>query len=168
MTQKEKEDQFVEMIQRHERLILKVCAMYTNATRSELRDLYQDAVVVLWESYGTFKGQSKPSTWIYAVTRYTMLNQMRKHRLETERQQDCEVENIAQDDSVDRMLEEVREAVAMLPPDERDIFIMWMEGFKTGEIAEVMSMTYGNVAIKLTRIKMKLRKMLNPKKEDEL
>ena len=56
----------------------------------------------------------------------------------------------------------------MLPPDERDIFIMWMEGFKTGEIAEVMSMTYGNVAIKLTRIKMKLRKMLNPKKEDEL
>ena len=64
--------------------------------------------------------------------------------------------------------EEVREAVAMLPPDERDIFIMWMEGFKTGEIAEVMSMTYGNVAIKLTRIKLKLRKMLNPKKEDEL
>lgn len=161
MTDKEKENEFVAMIKQHERLILKVCAMYSDGRRWELRDLYQDAVCALWESYGSFKGDSKPSTWIYAVTRYTMLNQMRKRRVEFERQEDSDVEQLAQDDSVDRMLEEVREAVALLPADERDIFIMWMEGFKTGEIAEVMSMTYGNVAIKLTRIKMKLRKMVN-------
>lgn len=161
MTAKEKENEFVEMIQRHERLILKVCAMYTNCQRWELRDLYQDAVVALWESYGTYKGDSKPSTWIYSVTRYTMMNKARQRTFETERWPEEGVEEIAQDDKTDRLLEEVREAVALLPPDERDVFIMWMEGFAIAEIAEVMNISYGNVAIRLTRVKRKLRKMLN-------
>ena len=164
MTHEEKQKAFVEMIRQNERLILRVCALYTNCCRSELCDLYQDAVCALWESYGSFRGDSKPSTWIYAVTRYTMLNQMRKHRLETEALSRYDASDMA-DDSDDTHLDDLREAVALLQPEERDIFIMWMEGFKIGEIGDVVGLSYGVVATRITRIKIKLRKILKNEKE---
>ena len=164
MTHEEKQKAFVEMIRQHERLILRVCALYTNCCRSELCDLYQDAVCALWESYGSFRGDSRPSTWIYAVTRYTMLNQMRKHRLEVEAMSRYDSGDIA-DGNGDSVLDDLREAVALLKPEERDIFIMWMEGFKPGEIGDVVGLSYGAVATRITRIKFKLRKYLKDSKE---
>ena len=164
MTHKEKQDEFVAMIKQHERLILRVCSLYVNSCRAELCDLYQDAVCAMWESYDSFRRDSKPSTWIYSVTRYTMLNHLRKRRLETMSLQECDGEIIA-DDSDDPLLDDLREAVALLQPEERDIFIMWMEGFKIDEIAQVTGLGYGTVATRITRIKIKLRKYLKDSKE---
>ena len=153
------------MIKQHERLILKVCALYTNSCRSELSDLYQDAVCALWESYDSFKGQSKPSTWIYSVTRYTMIKSSRRHRLETTSISSVDVENIASDGSDSDVLNELRQAIAALPPDDRDVFVMWMEGFNPGEIGETLGLSYGTVATRITRIKIKLRRLLKDYKE---
>ncbi len=164
MTHKEKQDEFVAMIKQHERLILRICSLYTNSCRAELCDLYQDAVCAMWESYDSFRRESKPSTWVYSVTRYTMLNHMRKRRLETMSLQECDKEDVA-DDSYDPMLEDLHDAVALLQPEERDLFIMWMEGFKNDEIAQVTGLGYGAVATRLTRIKLKLRKILKESKE---
>lgn len=153
------------MIKQHERLILKVCALYTNSCRSELSDLYQDAVCALWESYDSFKGQSKPSTWIYSVTRYTMIKSSRRHRLETTSISSVDVENIASGSSDSDVLDELRQAIAALPPDDRDVFVMWMEGFNPGEIGETLGLSYGTVATRITRIKIKLRRLLKDYKE---
>ncbi len=165
MTHQEKQKAFVAMIKQHERLILKVCALYTNSCRSELSDLYQDAVCALWESYDSFKGQSKPSTWIYSVTRYTMIKSSRRHRLETTSINDFDVENIASDSCDSDVLDELRQAIAALPPDDRDVFVMWMEGFNPGEIGEALGLSYGTVATRITRIKIKLRRLLKDYKE---
>lgn len=153
------------MIKQHERLILKVCALYTNSCRSELSDLYQDAVCALWESYDSFKGQSKPSTWIYSVTRYTMIKSCRRHKLETTAIGDIDVENIVSEGSDPDVLDELRQALAALPPDDRDMFVMWMEGFNPGEIGEALGLSYGTVATRITRIKIKLRRLLKEYKE---
>ncbi|MBP5189461.1 MAG: sigma-70 family RNA polymerase sigma factor [Bacteroidales bacterium] len=161
MTHQEKQKAFVSMIKEHERLILKVCALYTDRCRSELCDLYQDAVCALWESYDTFRHDSKPSTWIYSVTRYTMLNIMRRHRLQTQALSQYDVETITDQSSDPDAIDELRQAISTLPPDQRDIFIMWMEGFNLSEIGEVVGLSYGTVATRITRIKLKLRHILN-------
>ncbi|MBQ6097185.1 MAG: sigma-70 family RNA polymerase sigma factor [Bacteroidales bacterium] len=165
MTHQEKQKAFVAMIKQHERLILKVCALYTNSCRSELSDLYQDAVCAMWESYDSFKGQSKPSTWIYSVTRYTMINASRRRRLETTAMSNIDAESIAAEGSDSDVLDELRQAVAALPPDDRDVFVMWMEGFNPGEIGEALGLSYGTVATRITRIKIKLRRLLKDYKE---
>lgn len=160
MTQQEKQKVFVDMIKKHERLILKVCALYTDSCRSELNDLYQDAVCALWESFLTFRGDSKPSTWIYSVTKYTMLNMMRRRRLETQALSQYDIETVANETSDPDAIDELRQALSMLPSDERDIFIMWMEGFNPGEIGDVVGLSYGVVATRITRIKLKLRHII--------
>jgi len=166
MTHTEKQKAFVDMVKRYEQLILRVCALYTDGRRSELCDLYQDAVCALWESYDTFRGDSHVSTWIYAVTRHTMLNIMRRKQLVTTTLGENEM-NVAAEET-DGAIEELREAVGLLPPDDRDIFIMWMEGFKLGEIGEVVGLNYGTVATRLSRIKNKLRAIINNNREVRL
>ena len=165
MTHQEKQKAFVAMIKQHERLILKVCALYTNSCRSELRDLYQDAVCALWMSYDSFKGESKLSTWIYSVTRYTMLNASRQRKLETKAISNSEADTIAAEGSDSDVLDELRQAVASLRSDERDMFVMWIMGFNPGEIGATLGMSYGTVATRITRIKIKLRRLLKDYKE---
>ena len=52
-------------------------------------------------------------------------------------------------------------ALAYLPDDERDMMIMWLEGFELDEIASTCGLRYGAVATRLTRIKKKLKNHLN-------
>ena len=154
------------MIKQHERLILRICALYTGCCRSELCDLYQDAVCAMWESFDSFRHDSKPSTWIYSVTRYTMLNIVRKRRLELRTLQ--EGDDIVADSGNSDLLDELRDAVALLQPDERDVFVMWMEGFKIDEIAQIANLNYGTVATRITRIKTKLKDYLKSQQGGKL
>lgn len=154
------------MIKQHERLILRICALYTDCCRSELCDLYQDAVCAMWESFDSFRHDSKPSTWIYSVTRYTMLNIVRKRRLEVRTLQ--EGDDIVADSGDSDLLDELRDAVALLQPDERDVFVMWMEGFKIDEIAQIANLNYGTVATRITRIKTKLKDYLKSQQGGKL
>lgn len=161
MTQSSTQNEFVAMIKQHERLILKVCTLFSNFKGEDLRDLYQDAVCALWESYPSFRHESKESTWIFAVSRHTILNIMRKRRT-NEVLVDNEITDVSgYDESTKDIIDELRMAIAHLDPAEKDIFIMWMEGFKNSEIAETTNLSEGNVAVKLTRIKKKLKKEIN-------
>ena len=146
------------MIKEHERLILRVCALYSDSTREALPDLYQDAVCALWESFDSFSNQCKPSTWIYSVTQNNMLNHVRKHRLDTTSLDENTM--VRPHDRTTDALSELRELISLLPREDRDLLIMWMEGFSGPEIAQASGLTYGVAAVRLTRIKIKLRKMM--------
>ncbi len=160
MTEHEKQHEFVSLVKAHERLILKVCSMYSSCRWGDLQDRYQEAVCALWKAYDSYRGESKISTWIYAVCRYTMINLMRQHK-----DGDCvvsleDINEPAADSADNALLDELREALSKLPPQDRDLFVMWMEGFKNDEIAQVLDLKVGTVAVRLTRLKMRLRKMM--------
>lgn len=155
------------MIKEHERLILGVCALFSDACKEELADLYQDAVCALWESFDSYRGESKPSTWIYSVTRFNMLNHIRKKCIVATRIDEESIPAINNSDS--EALIELRELIALLPADERNLLVMWMEGFSGDEIAKASGLSYGVAAVKLTRIKIKLRKiMINKQERDQI
>lgn len=159
MTLKEKQDEFISGVKQNERLILSVCAMYTRCSKAELSDLYQDAVCALWNSYDSFRGDCSLSSWIYAVTKYTMLSIIRKRQYQTE---SIDTHNeLTADEDKDHILNELRDALELLNPGEKDIFIMKMEGFTNEEIASAKELSYNAVALRIHRITKKLRKVLN-------
>ena len=158
MTLQEKQDKFVKMIKEHERLILRVCELYSDAAREELSDLYQDAVCALWESFDSFNNQSKPSTWIYSVTRFNMINHVRKHHLDTTTLDETTTASYHEHNN--DALSELREIISLLPHEDRDLLVMWLEGFSGPEIAQATGLSYGVAAVRLTRIKIRLRKLM--------
>lgn len=84
------------MIREYERVIYKVCYLYTtpNAT---LNDLYQDVVLNLWRAYPKFRRECKVSTWIYRIALNTCISFIRKEKNMQEKHegnQICDAENL--------------------------------------------------------------------------
>ena len=61
------EQEFLSVIKEYERVIYKVCYLYTSRNAT-LNDLYQDVVLNLWRAYPKFRGECKISTWILRRT----------------------------------------------------------------------------------------------------
>jgi RNA polymerase sigma-70 factor (ECF subfamily) len=74
------EQEFLSVIREYERVIYKVCYLYTtpNAT---LNDLYQDVVLNLWRAYPKFRRECKVSTWIYRIALNTCISFIRKEKI---------------------------------------------------------------------------------------
>jgi RNA polymerase sigma-70 factor (ECF subfamily) len=64
--------QFLELIERHQGILHRICSAYTH-TEEDRRDLFQDMLLQLWRSFATFRGQSSFTTWAYRVALNTAL-----------------------------------------------------------------------------------------------
>lgn len=151
------------MIQANERVIYKVCYLYTTP-RNTLNDLYQEVVLNLWKAYPKFRQECKVSTWIYRIALNTCISFIRKDKnvpeivsltLENDRTDD--------DDETEAMLKQLYRMINQLGQLEKSIILLYLEDKSYEEISEITGLTVTNVATKLSRIKDKLRKM---KKED--
>ena len=153
------EQEFLSVIREYERVIYKVCYLYTtpNAT---LSDLYQEVVLNIWKAFPKFRRECKISTWIYRIALNTCISFIRKEKnipeIVTLTQ---EADRSEEDDETQAMLRQ------LLPDDkpvramEKSIILLYLEEKSYEEIAEITGLTITNVATKLNRIKDKLKKM---------
>ena len=58
-------------------------------------------------------------------------------------------------------LDELYAVISRLGRLDRALILLWLEERPAGEIAAITGLSPGNVAVKLTRIRCKLRKMYN-------
>ena len=160
------EQEFLSVIREYERVIYKVCYLYTtpNAT---LNDLYQDVVLNLWRAYPKFRRECKVSTWIYRIALNTCISFIRKEKNIPEivtLSQDSD--RMEESDETQAMLKQLYRMINRLGPLEKSIILLdksivllYLEEKSYEEIAEITGLTVTNVATKISRIKDKLRKM---------
>ena len=158
------EQEFLSVIREYERVIYKVCYLYTtpNAT---LNDLYQDVVLNLWRAYPKFRRECKISTWIYRIALNTCISFIRKEKNVPEfvplsREADWMTED---NDPLQEMLRQLYRMINQLGQLDKSIILLYLEEKSYEEMAEITGLTVTNVATKLSRIKDKLKKM---KKEE--
>jgi len=156
-----KED-FIALVEKHQGIIYKVSKMYCDNEECS-KDLFQDILVQLWQSFPSFNQKSKFSTWMYRVALNTAIARFRKDKKNTE---DCVPEmpaNIPEEDiysekEARRTL--VHKAISKLSKAEKAIIILYMDDYTYEEISEISGMTLSNVGVKISRIKTKLQKIL--------
>ena len=156
------EQEFIRLMKENERIIQKVCNLYCRE-EEDREDLYQDIIIQLWEAYPRFKQQSKVSTWLYrialntAVSRYRKLkNQPRKENISD---QLAGTVSPAQD-PLNETNKQLYAAIDNLTKIEKAIILLYMEGTKYQQIAEIIGISESNVGFKINRIKKKLRSKL--------
>ena len=71
------EHTFVELLQKHQNIVHKICSFYTNDSDAH-KDLFQEITIQLWKAYPKFRGDSKFSTWMYRVGLNTSITLYRK------------------------------------------------------------------------------------------
>jgi RNA polymerase sigma-70 factor (ECF subfamily) len=119
------------------------------ARPGEQDDLLQEISIALWRGMDRFEGKSKLSTWVYRVAINTALQYVRRRCMRTEPIQ-IEPSAEAGTDAAMHLLEEF---LAALPPVNRAILLLDLEGVEKQEIAEVMGLSPGAVAVRMTRMK---------------
>ena len=85
------EKTFVELLQKHQNIVHKICRMYTTDKEAH-NDLFQEVTIQLWRNYEKFRGEAKFSTWMYRVALNTAISLYRKstRRIKTQNISDVE------------------------------------------------------------------------------
>ena len=126
-----------------------------------VEDLYQEVVINLWRGYSKFRGESKPSTWIYRIAINTCITLIRKEDKHSKRSEiSIELADILP--STKDMMREVKELhrlIHNLPTIDKAIVLLYLEGMSHVEISEVTGLMANHIAVKFKRIKEKLKEM---------
>ena len=153
------EKAFIELIKENERLIYKVCSIYVS-DEFPIADLYQEVIYNLWKSFPKFRNECSLSTWMYRIALNTCITGMRK---ELRRPRQISIldlkENLIEPESMEGNIREMYKLIYRLKTLERAIILLYLEEKSYREIADITGLTLNNVAIKLKRIKEKLKKM---------
>ncbi len=145
---------FVRQIFPHQGLIRSLCTVYFTDEEDQ-KDAFQDVLLQLWKSYGTFRGESSLVTWIYRVALRTLVNKARcQSRMRTcPYRPEYEVINPSEQESA----EIIRYALNRLSPADKALVLLYLDGYRYQEIAELLSLSATNVSTRLDRIKQKLK-----------
>lgn len=159
-----KEQEYTRLIKEYKETIYTVCLM-NSKDQDEAKDLMQEALIQLWRSFGTFRGESDVRTWIYRICMNACISFMRKE----EKYKDTlhvEVSNLlTMDDDESRQIQTLHNRIHRLKFMDRAIVLLWMENLSYEEIGEIVGLTAKNVSVRLVRIKEQLREMSNAKED---
>lgn len=127
------------------------------------QDLFQEIICQLWKAYGTFRGESRFSTWMYRVAINTSIVFLRKEKrkVDTHDMGSHDVkEEEGESDIKESQLEHFYRAVQKLDKIDKAIIFYQLEGFSHKEIGENLGISEGNARVKLNRAKEKLKEII--------
>ena len=154
-----------DLYERHHSKVYSLCLRMTGNTM-EAEDLTQEIFVQLFTKAGSFRGDSKFSTWLYRLT----INQVLMHFRRTIRRRESPnmLEQLAgttiakqcwSDRVVDRLT--LHKALAKLPRGSRSVLVKFdVEGYSHEDIARLFGFSTGNSKSQLHKARRKLRKLL--------
>ena len=156
-----KEADFYQMIKNHEGIIYKITRLYCDTYEDQM-DLYQEIVYQLWKGYGSFRGDSKQSTWMYRVALNTAFTYLRKEKKSGKKVglEHIQLKYEIKDSLLEERLAKMYTQIKQLPDIEKGIILLLLEGKKYEDIAKITGFSRSNVATRISRTKDKLRKRL--------
>tara|TARA_B110000902_G_C14275811_1_gene574893 strand:- start:1175 stop:1756 length:582 start_codon:yes stop_codon:yes gene_type:complete len=145
--------------------------------REESEEVSQDTFIKAYKSLSKFNGESKFSTWLYRVAYNTCLDRIKKN---TKYNSNVEINDVTSNeifqaenifDSLENKerSEIIQECMNRLPEDQRIIIhLFYFEELSLKEIIDVVSMSEGNLKVKLYRARKKLFTIFKESVEPEI
>lgn len=156
------QSEFLSLVQKHRGIIYKICRSYTKNS-DDLQDLFQEIVLQLWNSFDTFQGKSKFSTWMYRVALNTSITLYRKGKRQPELS-DTEVSMIRKIEDVDEETQEkvdaLYRAIHKLNDIDKALVLLYLDDLPYKEIAETLGISEVNARVKMNRAKQKLKEFI--------
>jgi RNA polymerase sigma factor (sigma-70 family) len=162
MTAKALHGRFVELLERHQRIVSGVTGMYCRNVEDR-RDLAQEIAVQLWSAFPGYDPQASFSTWMYRIALNVAISHLRKTILRAKYTEPVDEnadhmadlhEDAAERDDRVRVLQRF---IASLDEMNRALLLLYLEEHSYRSMAEVLGISETNVATKISRLKQRLR-----------
>ncbi len=153
------EKEFIQLLNQNQKIIHKVCNLYLN-WQEDKEDLFQEITLQAWKAYSQFRGDAKFSTWLYRVALNTAITFFRKDKKNAFIATVSEIPDLAHQldrDPIEDKTKAMYKAIADLSKIDKAIVMLYLEDYSYAEISEIIGITANNIAVKMNRIKVKLR-----------
>lgn len=165
---------FSAIIEKYQNMVFRyVYSQFNNY--EEAMDITQEIFIMVIEALGTFRRESKFSTWLYSI----MVNYCKNYRKKNNRYISVPL-NVTRDDTEydlqipderenpeeqvirDETLRIIREEIQVLPDDYREILLLRdVEGMSYNEIADILGIGLSNVKVRIHRGRELLKNRLH-------
>jgi RNA polymerase sigma-70 factor (ECF subfamily) len=160
-----KKEQFIKTIDEHKKIIYKIVNSYC-PNKDDRKDLEQEIIIHLWNSFDKYDSNYKYSTWMYRIALNVAISFYRKEKkwsLKNDFYNEESIFRIEEDNSeeeaqLDYHLKLLQEFIHNLNELNKALMLLYLEEKSYEEIAEILGITKTNVATKISRIKLKLKK----------
>lgn len=126
-------------------------------------DLVQETLMKAWAKFDTFQEGTNLRAWLFTILRNEFYSQIRKRGREVEDADGAYAARLAsqpaQNGHMD--LRDFREALAQLPPDQREALILvGASGFSYEEAADICDCAVGTIKSRVSRARTRLAELL--------
>ncbi len=151
--------EFNALILRHKAMIWHICSEYRLGNVWSTEDCVQEVIANLWRSMKSFEGRSSEKTWVWRVATNTMLMLQRK-AVRSPQTESIELESVdKKDESVNDSQQQLKQLIDALPENSGIVIRAFLDGFSYKEIAQMTGASVGAVAMRIARLKRKLKLM---------
>lgn len=156
MTESEKGVRFTRLVRENRRRLAGIAGSY--ARGEEVEDLTQEILLQLWRSLDSFEGRSSEATWLYRVALNTALGWRRRHSRRDAVERPVDATDIAESVPAataggERELTILRRFLETLSPEDRALFLLYLDDVSYREMAEITGLSESHVGVKLHRMK---------------
>ena len=157
----ERHEDFAALLERHRGIVLKVAGTYCRDP-DERADLAQDIAAQLWRAWPGFDPSRSFSTWMYRIALNVAISHVRGRALRVRHAQSLDASADEFADSADDpesalRLRALQQVIARLASLDRALVLLYLDERSHREIADILGLSEGNVATKLSRIKQRIR-----------
>lgn len=166
---------FEQLITPLEQLIWRICWHYTG-NRESAEDCGQETMIRIWRSLDSYRGDCALESWVYRIAANCCMDYLRKKKrdksvsMEPMQEQGfdpadpspgTEEQVVAADEQ-----KRLREAITMLPEDQREALIMTqLEKVPYEETAKLLGVSEGTIKSRVNRAKARLKEILSGERE---
>ncbi|WP_010526993.1 RNA polymerase sigma factor [Thermophagus xiamenensis] len=159
-----KKEEFLSTIDTHKKIIYKVVNSYCK-NKEDRKDLEQEIIIQLWNSFDKYNAEYKYSTWMYRIALNVAISFYRKEKkwlvINDFYNQDSIYTIEDQNDNkteLDQNIKLLQEYINKLNELNKALMLLYLEEKTYDEIAEILGISKTNVATKISRLKLKLKK----------
>ena len=121
----------------------------------QAKDLTQETFISVWKNLGSFRHESKISTWIFRIATNNCLRAIEVGKRMIKTELPLNLPDLPED-SPEEKLRFLYRAISQLEETERIIISLLLEDLPQGEIADIVGLNPGTVRVRIHRIKEKL------------
>ena len=136
---------------------------------AQREELVQEIWLQLWRALASFRGDASLRTFVFRVAHNTAVRHVHRAVNRPSKSADVPTETLKTSDDDPESTYAKRHAlaalhtrIAALPPPDREIVILHLEGISQREIAEITALSPSNVSSRLHRVRQRLREERRP------
>lgn len=157
-------DKFISVLKDNQNLIYKICFSYCSNPENR-KDLQQEILMQLWNSFSKFDGRVKISTWIYRIALNTAISFYRndckhKDKKVTIDASIISLSNFECGSEQDENIAMLYHLIGCLDEMDKALILLYLDDNKYKDIADILGISETNVATKISRIKKSLKEKI--------